>query len=522
MPERLLLYDPDPLVWGDLPDLLAAEGLEVQLVDVLEEAWELLAEESWDLVLAEADRAAGEAPTRCERAEGSPDLVLFDGFGLLPAPPKAGVETQVLPRPAMVGEVLAAVKRSLDRRRLARENQQLRQDLRGGRELEGLISTDPRMAELFELIETVAPTRAHLLITGESGTGKTVLARAVHRRSRRADAPFIEVNCGALPESLLESELFGHARGAFTGANADRAGKFEAADGGSLFLDELGTASHELQVKLLRVLESQQFERVGETRTRQVDVRLIAATNVDLLEEVRAGRFREDLYYRIRVVTLEPPPLRERPGDVLLLAEAFLERYSRMHERALEGFTPAALEALLAHPWPGNVRELLHAVERGVLLSPGEHVELRALPPELRDPDTQRSSQGPALAKSRGSQPREGSQGGHSGREIQQPADSEPKLGDSANFDAVPLGPLKSMLEVPERSFLVRALEHCAGSRQRASSLLGMSRTTLFHKMRKYGLLAPDEPTASAPAAAPSAGSADQANTNDVDPGPPS
>ena len=485
MSARLLLFDPDPLAWGDLPDLLRAEGLEVRLVDRLEEAWEHLESEAWDVFLAEADRASQEAPRRCAGAPGQPDLVLLDGFGLLPAPPEGEVGVQVLPRPALAGEAMAAIRRALERRRLDRENRALRQDLRGATELEGLLSADPRMRELFDLIDTVAPTRAHLLITGESGTGKTVLARAVHQRSRRADAPFIEVNCGALPETLLESELFGHAKGAFTGATANRAGKFEAAHGGTLFLDELGTASPELQVRLLRVLESQEFERVGETRTRKVDVRLIAATNANLADEVRAGRFREDLYYRIRVVTLEPPALRERPGDVLLLAEAFLERFARLHERTLEGFAPQALEVLIHHPWPGNIRELLHAVERGVLLSPGPWVEASSLPPEIRDGVT-------------------ASPLGHGGDDPRAPS-QENKIGSRASASlsdalaGIPLGPLKEMLSVPERAYVVRALEHTRGSRQEAARLLGISRTTLFHKMRKFDLLAPGDSADGAP-----------------------
>jgi DNA-binding NtrC family response regulator len=482
MSARLLLFDPDPRAWGELPEVLVAEGHTVVVVERLEEAWERLADGPWDVFLAEADRSVERAPARCEAAPGSPDLLLFDGFGLLPAPPAARVGVEVLPRPALVGEARAAVQRALERRRLDRENRALRRDLRGATALGGLLSADPRMRELFELIDTVAPTRAHLLITGESGTGKTVLARAVHERSGRAEAPFVEVNCGALPETLLESELFGHAKGAFTGASADRPGKFEAADGGTLFLDELGTASPELQVRLLRVLESQRFERVGETRTRQVDVRLIAATNADLAAEVRAGRFREDLYYRIRVVTLEPPPLRERPGDVLLLAEAFLERFARLHDRTVEGFAPEALEALINHPWPGNIRELLHAVERGVLLSPGPWVESKALPPEVR----RGGAQSPL---------------GH-GSPATEPATADPvtlegppprPLPQPAPAVAPPLGPLKEMLEVPERAFVVRALEHCRGSRQEAARLLGISRTTLFHKMRKYDLLAPGD-----------------------------
>jgi DNA-binding NtrC family response regulator len=284
------------------------------------------------------------------------------------------------------------------------------------------------------------------------------LARAIHRRSARADGPFVEVNCGALPETLLESELFGHRKGAFTGAVRDRIGKFEAAHGGTLFLDEIATASPALQVKLLRVLEDKTFEAVGDERTRSADVRLLAATNQDLLAEVQAGRFREDLFYRINVVAVEVPPLRERKGDIPLFARTFVERFAQRHRRPIQDISPAALTQLTEAAWPGNVRELENTLERAVLLAPGPVLNLEDL----------------GLA----------------------PARTAPASEAADRIEDLPLGPLKEALEIPERALILRALDLHAGNRQGTARTLGINRTTLFNKMRKYGLLSPstDEP----------------------------
>jgi two-component system response regulator PilR (NtrC family) len=249
-----------------------------------------------------------------------------------------------------------------------------------------IVGTSRRMQELFELIRRAAPARSNILITGESGTGKELVARAIHRLSPRRGEPFVPVHTSAIPSELLESSLFGHVKGAFTGAVSSRKGLFEAAHRGTLFLDEVGTISLETQTKLLRVIQEREIRRVGGVEARPVDVRLVAATNVDLWNEVQAGRFREDLYYRLNVITIDLPPLRERREDVPLLVAHFLRIYAEENERDVVGFSPEAIDALTEHPWPGNVRELENAIERAVVLSRGETIELDELPQALRSP----------------------------------------------------------------------------------------------------------------------------------------
>ncbi len=452
MTDRLLLVDRPTRSTLALADALAHGGLAVRHAADEGEALALLGEQPCEACVAGAE-ACGPALLRAlEHAEPRVPLVLladFAGQDEIEALLRRGAK-DVLVRPVDDASVLAAVRRVLEHRSLRAENERLREALSERSHLGALVSRDPRMRRVFQTVEAVAESRASLLILGESGTGKTVLARAVHERSGRA-GPFVVVNCGALPSTLLESELFGHARGAFTGAVRDRVGKFESADGGTLFLDEIATAPLELQVKLLRVLEEGRFERVGETSTREADVRVIAATNVDLRAEIAAGRFRADLYYRIHVVGVDVPPLRERPLDVPLLAERFLERFAREHARDVRAFAPDALARLCAHPWPGNVRELENTVERAVLLA--------------RSPRLGQAELWPGEA-----------------------ADGGPAAPEAAPWDELPLGPLKAALAIPERWILLRALRHCGGNRQETARTLGINRTTLFNKMRRHGL----------------------------------
>jgi DNA-binding NtrC family response regulator len=313
--------------------------------------------------------------------------------------------------------------------------------------MEAVVGQDYRMIKLFDLIEAVANSKVTVLIEGASGTGKSLIARVIHQRSERRDKPFIEVSCGAIPETLLESELFGHVRGAFTGAVANQAGKFKAAHCGTIFLDEISAASPALQVKLLRVLQSHQFDPVGSNKTETVDVRVILATNIDLEEATGEGRFREDLYYRINVVTIEMPSLCERVGDIEPLATYFLEQFIAETKRDIHGFTPQTMQALRCYPWPGNVRELENVIERAVVLCRGRTIGIDDLPPKLIE-----SAGSPAL---------------------------------TGTF--VPR-PLKEALEEPERRIIEAALRANGWNRQLTAEQLQINRTTLYKKMKRYGL----------------------------------
>ncbi len=316
------------------------------------------------------------------------------------------------------------------------------------------------MMRVFELIDAVADSRATVLITGESGTGKSLVARAVHDQSRRRDWPFVEVSCGALPEMLLESELFGHVKGAFTDAVADRQGKFAAAEGGTIFLDEISAASPALQLKLLRVLQERRFEPVGSNRTVSVDVRVILASNRDLAEEVEAGRFRRDLYYRVNVVNIEIPPLRERLGDIGRLAEHFLARLQREEPKAIWGFTAEAMDVLRRYHWPGNVRELENCVERAFVLCREGQIGTSDLPPTVVSATEAEGVFGPRLAA-----------------------------------EALANGKtLAEALAEPEKQIIQAALAAHDGRRQAAADALGIDRTTLYKKMRKHGLLSGRSP----------------------------
>jgi len=331
---------------------------------------------------------------------------------------------------------------------------------------------------VFELIEAVAATRTTVLMTGESGTGKSLIARAIHARSERQDKPFVEVSCGALPDTLLESELFGHVRGAFTHAVSDKPGKFAAADGGTIFLDEIATASPQLQVKLLRVLQERNFEPLGSTQTRQLDVRVVLATNHDLTKDVQEGLFREDLYYRINVVNIHLPPLRERIGDIPLLAEHFLRKHLAGTTKRLSGFSQEAMDCMVRYPWPGNVRELENCVERAVVLCRGRQVDLEDLPPAVLD-----HLPPPAGPAAGSDAPAPGAASGRAAPGAASSADAAPN---GAAKGA--LGPLKSALAGPEKQLILAALQANNYCRQATARQLGINRATLFKKMRKYNI----------------------------------
>jgi DNA-binding NtrC family response regulator len=322
------------------------------------------------------------------RAEADPPaVVVMTAFGAVETAVdamRAGA-ADYLSKPINLSELLVVLDRVLETEQLRRETRQLRARVRDRVAPSNMIGVAPPMQRVFEVIDQVAPSKATVLITGESGTGKELVANAIHQRSPRANGPFVKLHCAALAESLLESELFGHEKGSFTGAMARKDGRFSIADGGTLFLDEIGEISPAIQVKLLRFLQEHEFERVGGTQTIKVDVRIIAATNRNLREEVAKGRFREDLYYRLNVVALEMPPLRDRRGDIPALADFFLDKLMKENAKQLDGFAPQTLDLLCAYDWPGNVRELENALERAVVLTAaGSKIEPRHLPPTVR------------------------------------------------------------------------------------------------------------------------------------------
>ncbi len=286
-------------------------------------------------------------------------------------------------KPFRLGEIKKAITKALEAQTLLTENRRLRQALREKASFSKIIGTSPAFVQIMDLVSKVAPTRSTVLLSGESGTGKEIIAEAIHFASPRGESSLVKINCGALTETLLESELFGHEKGAFTGAHQQRMGRFEMANGGTLFLDEIGEMSLGMQVKLLRVLQDGCFERVGSSRTVQVDVRIIAATNRDLEKEVKEKRFRQDLYYRLNVITIDIPPLRERLEDIPLLAGFFLNKYSEMNNKNFIGFSPEVNQVLSNYPWPGNVRELENIIERAVSLCQIQTIDLSDLPPRL-------------------------------------------------------------------------------------------------------------------------------------------
>lgn len=332
----------------------------------------------------------------------------------------------------------------------------------------GMIGRGPRMREVYELTRRVAPSSATVLLTGETGTGKELIARAVHLLSPRGTGPFIRVNCGALAESLLESELFGHVKGAFTSANENRTGRFEAAHGGTIFLDEINSVSHKLQVKLLRVLQEHEFERVGDTRTIQIDCRIVAATNRDLLDEIRAGRFREDLYYRLNVIPIDLPPLRERVEDIPALVGHFVEMYAKENERTTPVVDEKVLEYLRGYLWPGNVRELQNYVERAIVLCSEETLTADLLPAHVRGEVVQR------VGRTRGQ-------------------DLESLCEEFVAQGIAAAGPSAENLHerlVPrvEKELIFQVLRSCQGVQTKAATRLGINRNTLHKKIEDYGL----------------------------------
>ena len=447
----VLVIDDEPVLQDVLGTLLRGAGFEYHGAMSAEEGLQQLRDEEIDVVLLDLmlpDRAGLELLPEIKAADPHLPVVVITAYSSV----ESAIEAMRLgafhyvPKPFKNEEVLHLVRRAAERRRLQAENLLLRSRLEGMGEIVG---TSRRMQEVFELIRRAAPARSNILITGESGTGKELVARAIHRLSPRDNNPFVPVHTSAIPSELLESSLFGHVKGAFTGAVSSRKGLFEAAHQGTLFLDEVGTINPETQTKLLRVIQEREIRRVGGVEARGVDVRLLAASNVDLWAEVQAGRFREDLYYRLNVITIDLPPLRDRREDIPLLVSHFLRTYSEENDRDVVGFSPEAIDALTEYSWPGNVRELENAIERAVVMSRGETVELDELPAALRT--------NPRSELTIGEIPPEG-----------------------LDF--------RFAVDAFKAQLIARALEQSGGVQRKAARLLQLSPTTLNEMVHKYEL----------------------------------
>jgi DNA-binding NtrC family response regulator len=444
---RIIVVDDDRRAASQTAQWLCSLGWRASAVGSAEEARHLLRKGAWDACVIDgllpkgaAGRLLAEMPLL---APATGMAVILPAAAMAPATDVIPLADAVVESPVRDDALLAAIERACQ---AGRGRLSAPAGARVVTDQAPVLGTHPAMRHVMELVERIAGTSATVLVTGESGTGKSLLAREIHRVSPRNGQRFVEVACGSLSESLLESELFGHVAGAFTGATADRPGKFQQADGGTIFLDEIATASPAMQVKLLRVLQEFEFEPVGGGSTQAVDARLILATHEDLTKLVAAGRFRADLFWRINVVTIEMPALRQRASDIPLLVDHFLTSATAQAGRNVTGFSSAASEALLAHSWPGNVRELQHAVERAVFIGRGTLVELGDLPPAVV--------------------------AGAAGRLA--PCGAE--------------GSLRSALEQPERQLILDALERNGWRRDAAARALGINRTTLYKKLKRLGM----------------------------------
>jgi DNA-binding NtrC family response regulator len=442
---RILVVDDEANARTALAEILRTEGYAVETAADGFKALGRFSDFEPDLVLTDLKMPGMdglELLKKVREADMEIAVVLMTAFGAVETAVEAMRQgaADYLTKPLNTDELLVVLERALERRKLRRETVHLRAELADRYRFENIVGTSPEMQNVFKIVAQVAPSRATVLLTGESGTGKELVAAAIHHRSSRRDGPFIRLHCAALAESLLESELFGHERGAYTGADRRREGRFEQAHGGTLFLDEISEISPATQVKLLRVLQEREFERVGGNQTIRVDVRLIAATNRDLKKLADDGKFRQDLFYRLNVINITLPSLRQRSSDIPALAMHFLERYARENEKVVTGFVDEALTALAHYPWPGNVRELENVVERAVVMCDGDAIMAQHLPPEITNAARQ--------------------------------ADE-------------PVIPGSSMNDI-ERYAITRTLEAQRGSTSRAAEVLGISVRKIQYKLQEY------------------------------------
>jgi two-component system response regulator PilR (NtrC family) len=461
---HLLIVDDERSIRELLEISFRKEGHKCEVATNGEEAKRLLASRIFDIVVSDIcmpDMDGVELLRYSKEVSPGSIFILITGVPTIDTAVAAvnfGADRYVIKGDRLLDELRPAVQQVAERLALKKEAGYLRRELRRLTGLDHMIGTSPKMRAIFELIQNIAPQPSRVLITGESGTGKELVARAIHENSSRAKQPFITINCGAFPETLLESELFGYTKGAFTGANENRQGLFHASNGGTLFMDEIGNMSVTMQVKLYRVLQEGKVRAIGSTEETDVDVRIIAATNKDLAKEIAEERFREDLYYRLSVIPIHLPPLREREADIPLLAREFLGRFAKSMNKKIDGIEPESMRRLEVYDWPGNVRELENTIERAVALESGNRISVDALPERIQKhfQDTVPASNGNG----------------------------------SGNHACLPLEgvSLEEYIQALERSYLLAALERSGGVRTQAASLLKMSYRSFRHYAKKYGV----------------------------------
>ena len=450
MKPKILVVDDDQSHRKMIQTVLGAEGYDVfQAVDG-QTSITAVQERFYDLILMDI-RMAGvggiEALKEIKKISPAIPIIMMTAYASVNTAVEAlkGGAYDYITKPLDIDELKLLVEKALRFHHLEQENIHLKERLEDRFDFSNIIGHSQSMKTVFETIGLVAPSEASVFITGESGTGKELIANAIHQNSPRKDQPFIKVNCAALPETLLESELFGHEKGAFTGAEARKKGRFHLAHNSSIFLDEIAEMAPITQTKILRVLQEREFEPVGGTQTIKVDTRLITATNKNLEEEIQAGRFREDLYYRLNVINITVPPLRDRQDDIPLLADFFLKSYAEKNHKLIKGFTPRAVDLMMRHEWPGNVRELENIVERAVIMARGEMITPMEFPEVLKE------------------------------------------LDDEFKATQISLEPGRSLKEV-EKEMILRTLEETGGNRTHAAEILGISRRTLQLKLKEYGI----------------------------------
>jgi len=447
----ILIIDDEDILQDVLTSLLRSEDYATLSATTAQAGLDLLAKEEVELVLLDLmlpDMSGIEVLKRIRAEDPDQVVVVITAYSSIEGAIEAMREGafHYIPKPFKNEEVLLTIRHGLERRRLTSENRQLRAELRQRYAFENIIGKSKPMKKVFELIQLAAPAKSNILILGESGTGKELVSKAIHLHSRRLDGPFVTVNSGSMPADLLESNLFGHVKGAFTGAVANKKGLFELAHGGSIFFDEIGNIPIDTQSKLLRVMQEKEFMRLGGIETLKADVRIIAATNANLEQSVQKGEFREDLYYRLNVITIGLPPLKQRTEDIPLLARTFLTKFAEENDKPLEQIEPAAMEILMDYHWPGNVRELENVIERAVVLSSGTSITVDLLPPAVREPS-----------------------------------------GLPTPISHLPINGLsfKEAVASYERQLIVRALQNADGVQKRAAQLLKVKPTTLHEMMKR-------------------------------------